>query len=185
VKRSETRATRYNLAGRLLHWLMAVMVLSTLFVGVGMTSSLQWRPLLLNTHLLLGVSIFALVIIRIINRLTSPSPDHPEDFSPWMAVGLTLAHLALYGLMTALPLVGWALLSAGGYPMPSLFGWALPALLTVDPRWYSVLHLTHEVLAYGLFGLILTHLAAVLVHAWIKRDGVFSRMTIGSPGQNR
>ncbi|RAI70859.1 cytochrome b [Pseudomonas fluorescens] len=166
------------------HWLMAIMVLSTLFVGVGMTSSLQWRPLLLNTHLLLGVSIFALVIVRIVNRLTSPSPGHPEDFAPWQALGLALAHLALYALMTALPLVGWALLSAGGYPMPTVLGWALPPLVKADPQLYSILHQAHEIMAYGLFGLILIHLAAALVHAWIKKDGVFSRMTIGSQAEN-
>lgn len=86
--------------------------------------------------------------------------------------------------MIALPIVGWTLLSAGGYPPPTILGWALPTLVKADPLLYSILHQTHEIMAYSLFALILTHLAAALVHAWIKKDGVFTRMTIGQSGKN-
>ncbi|WDU64479.1 cytochrome b/b6 domain-containing protein [Pseudomonas poae] len=179
MKAPNLRPKRYNLTGRLLHWLMAVLLLSTLFIGVAMSSALQWRPQLLSAHLLLGVGIFVLAVMRICNRWLSPSPTSPEGLTLWHTYGLAAVHLAFYGLMTMLPLIGWAMLSAGGYPTPSVLGKALPVLVQPDPRLYAALQQTHALLAYAFFALILLHLAAALFHVWIKRDGVFSRMGFG------
>lgn len=173
---SSTAPKRYNLSARLLHWSMAVLLLPTLFIGVALTSVLQWRPQLLNAHLLLGVGIFILAVMRIGNRLLYPAPGAPAELTRWHTYGLATVHLAFYILMTVLPLIGWALLSAGGYPAPTLLGRNLPALVQPDPQLYTRLRDSHALLAYGFFALILLHLAAALVHGWVKRDGVFSRM---------
>ncbi|MFN4162052.1 MAG: cytochrome b, partial [Stenotrophomonas sp.] len=40
----------FNLTARVLHWLMAAMILTMLFVGVGMVAALHWRPILIDLH---------------------------------------------------------------------------------------------------------------------------------------
>lgn len=180
MKPSSTAPKRYNLTARLLHWSMAVLLLATLFIGVAMNSSLQWRPQLLNLHLVFGVSIFILAVVRICNRLLSAPPALPEGLTRGHRFGLAAVHLGFYVLMTLLPLIGWAMLSAGGYPTPSVFSERLAPLVQPDPGLYTTLRDSHALLAYGFFALILLHLAAALFHRWVKRDGVFNRMVMGA-----
>jgi cytochrome b561 len=173
------RVTRFPLALRLLHWLMAACILVMLFIGVGMVSTVsEVRTWLLDLHKPLGILILCLAAIRACVRLTRPEPALPADLPDWQQIGAYLSHLGLYFLMFALPLVGWAMLSAGGYPV-SLFGTVvLPPIAPVDGRWFALLRLTHAGLAFALFALILLHLAAALFHALIRRDGVWQSMTI-------
>jgi len=86
--------------------------------------------------------------------------------------------------MLALPLIGGAMLSAGGYPIPLAFGLHLPALIAPHPGLYGWLHQAHVVLAWGFAALIALHLAGALHHAWIRRDGVFAAMTSAIPKRN-
>ena len=79
--------------------------------------------------------------------------------------------------MFALPLVGWAMLSAGGYPIDLVGSLHLPAILPHSSSLYAVLRPTHTVLAYLLFATFLAHMGAALAHAFIFRDGVFESMT--------
>jgi ABC-type transport system involved in multi-copper enzyme maturation permease subunit len=73
--------THFNVTARLLHWLMASMILTMIFVGLGMMTSLTWRPWLLNLHIPLGIAILLLVIIRLINRLSFSVPKMPASVS--------------------------------------------------------------------------------------------------------
>lgn len=171
---------RYNALARLLHWVMAALIIAMMFIGAGISSSLQWRPVLLDYHLAIGSCLFALVLIRLGNRIFSKGPVAVSGIPKLQAVAVAVAHTTLYALIAILPIVGWGMLSAGGYPRPVFFGWMLPALVEPEPQLYSLLHIAHVVLAYAFFALIMIHLAAALGHAWIKKDGVFSRMGLGS-----
>jgi cytochrome b561 len=85
----------------------------------------------------------------------------------------------LYALMFALPLVGWAMLSAGGYPV-KLFGTLqLPPIAPIDGPLFAFLRQAHTVFAMTLFTIILAHLGAALFHAWVRRDSVWHTMTLG------
>ena len=107
--------THFNVTARLLHWLMASMILTMIFVGLGMMTSLTWRPWLLNLHIPLGTAILLLVIIRLINRLSFSVPKMPASVSDFQSKAAAGLHWLLYGMMVALPLTGWAQLSAGGF----------------------------------------------------------------------
>ncbi len=82
----------------------------------------------------------------------------------------------LYTLLFALPLVGWAMLSAGHYPIVMFGAVHLPPILPANPELYSGLRRTHTVLAYLLFLTFLAHMGAVLFHTLILRDGLLKRM---------
>jgi len=174
-----TNAKSFSLPSRILHWLMAVMILIMLFIGVFMASNAGPNyDRLVTLHRPLGIAILVLALVRLANRLRSPPPALPEELPLMMKIGAKASHLLLYALMIAMPLVGWGMLSAGGYPIP-LWGpsMLLPPILPHDPALWAFLRSAHTILAFLLFGLVLLHIGAALFHGLIRRDGVLRSMT--------
>lgn len=172
-------AKSFSLPSRILHWLMAVMILVMLFIGVFMASTVgpnYYR--LVTLHRPLGIAILVLALLRLANRFHSPPPALPAELPPLMKIAAKASHVLLYALMIAMPLVGWGMLSAGGYPIP-LSGQSvlLPPILPHDPALWACLRSTHTVLAFLLFGVVLLHVGAALFHGLIRRDGVLPSMT--------
>ncbi len=171
---------------RFFHWLMAPLVIAMLFVGVGMVSTVSQRHLtLLALHRPLGIAILVLVVLRLIVRITHRTPPLPEETPLWQRRAAKMSHGLFYLLLLAMPLVGWSMLSAGGFPV-HLFGDVnLPPLVAQDPRLYAFLRETHTWLAIVLFVTFIVHFAAAMFHALILRDGVFSSMVCGSDTAQR
>lgn len=172
---------RFNLPARLLHWSMAALILAMLFIGVAMVASLADYHALVALHRPLGILILLLAAIRLANRWRHP-PPLPLDLPAWQRRAAHASHIALYGLMLAMPLVGWAMLSAARYPVALVGPLVLPPILPQSPALYAGLRGLHTLLAYTLFGLILAHLGAALIHGLIRRDGVFSSMALRLTG---
>ena len=169
--------THFTLLSRLLHWLMAAMILAMLFVGVAMVASLSDYHRLVSIHKPIGALILVLVAIRLINRLFNPAPALPAGMPALLRFAAHASHWLLYGLMFALPLVGWGMLSAGGYPI-DLGGWIhLPPILPHSSALFAILRPAHTLLAYLLFATFLVHLGAALAHAFLFKDDVFESMT--------
>jgi cytochrome b561 len=162
---------------RLLHWLMAICILAMLFIGVGMVSTIMPKYVpLLSIHKSLGISILALALIRLAVRLRYGAPPLPADLPEPMKLAAYLSHYVLYALMIGMPLIGWAMLSAGAYPVV-VFGrvW-LPAILPQSDSLHTLLWDAHFYLAFAFFALVLMHVAAALFHALVRQDGVFDSM---------
>jgi len=70
-------------------------------------------------------------------------------------------------------------LSAGGFPVKLFPGINLPAILPPNPFLYALLHDAHRVMAWLLFFMVVGHLSAALLNAWVYRDGLFSSITWG------
>ena len=163
---------------RALHWLMAIMVLAMLFIGVTMVSTLKPRFLtLIAIHKPLGIAILVLALLRLGLRLWRGAPPLPSDLSSIQVVAAKLSHAVLYALLIAMPLIGWGMLSAGGYPIVLFGSVHLARILPQDDQVYAVLRTAHTFLAYLFFATILAHIAAALFHVLIRRDGVFQAMT--------
>ncbi|MBF8658661.1 cytochrome b [Pseudomonas putida] len=178
-----TGPRHFNLTARFLHWVMAIAILAMLFIGVAMMSSLALRPVLINMHQPLGIAILCLALVRLVNRLYRPVPALPASVPRWQAAAAHLSHGLLYLLMVGLPLLGWAVRSAGNWPVILVGDWSLPAIVPENPVLYAWLRLAHGALAWLLFAIILGHLGAALMHAWVHRDGVFSSMARGTGKQ--
>lgn len=168
--------THFTRTARWLHWSMAAMILAMLFIGVAMVNSLDLRPWLIDVHRPLGLLILLLALIRLWHRRQNPPPALPGDLPRLQARIAGASHALLYALMFAMPLLGWAMSSAGGYRVTLPFGFMLPPLAPRDPGLYSLLRGAHGVLGYTFFALVLAHVAGALHHAWVRRDGVFERM---------
>jgi cytochrome b561 len=172
-----TQQARFPATSRWLHWVMAVMVLTMLFIGIGMVASVSERyHVLVSMHKPLGIAILILVIVRFINRLINPPPPLPDTMPHWQRVAAKASHFLLYALMFIMPLVGWGMLSAEPYPVVSYGPLQLPPILPQDAALYAGLRQLHTWLAYLFFATFLAHLGAALLHGLIRRDGVFESM---------
>ncbi|WP_420997289.1 cytochrome b [Cupriavidus sp. 30B13] len=174
----------FSVPSRLLHWLMALLILAMLFIGVGMVATVSSRyELLVSIHKPLGVAILVLAAIRLVNRMINPPPPLPATLPPVQRLAAGASHVLLYVLMFAMPLIGWGMLSAAGYPIV-LYGQAqLPSILPHNAYLYAALRQAHTVCAFLLFALVVLHFAAALYHGLIRRDGVLQAMTSGRPGR--
>src|SRR5271167_599868 len=132
---------------RLLHWTMAVMVLTMLCIGVAMVASLADYHVLVSIHRPLGIAILLLVAVRFVNRQLTSLPPFPATMSRAERLAATASEYAMYGLMFVLPLVGWGMLSAARYPIVLFGSVHLPFILPHDAMLYAVLRKTHTVLA--------------------------------------
>jgi cytochrome b561 len=169
---------RFTPLQRLLHWLMAVCILAMLFIGVGMASTVTPLHLtLLAIHRPLGAAILVLALIRLVVRLRYGAPPLPADLPAPMKLAAYLSHVAFYALMIVMPLLGWAMLSAGEYPVVLFGAVHLPPILPQSDSLHALLWGAHFFLAFLFFALILLHVAAALFHALVRRDGVFDAMS--------
>src|ERR1700692_911101 len=108
---------RFTVLQRILHWLMALCILTMLFIGVGMVSTVMPKYLtLVSIHKPLGIAILVLALVRLATRLRYGAPSLPADLPEPMKLAAHLSHYAFYVLMIALPLIGWGMVAAGAYP---------------------------------------------------------------------
>lgn len=171
----------FALPARILHWLMAILIVSMLFIGVGMVASVSaTHELLIRIHKPLGIAILVLAIVRIAVRLRYPPPPLPFDLPPLQKLAAHASHWLLYILMVLMPLIGWAMLSAGGYPVMLGASLRLPPIFPTNAVAFAVLRQLHGWFAMLLFLTFLAHMGAALYHGLIRRDGVLQSMLRGA-----
>jgi cytochrome b561 len=172
--------SRYSRPAVALHWLLALLIMGTFALGVYM-HELPLSPQrlkLFSWHKWAGVVILALSLVRLLVRLSGPRPADP-DMPAWQRSAAHATHHALYLLFFAVPLVGWAYSSAAGFPVV-LFGvLPLPDFVPVDKALAALLKGWHKGLAFSMGALVVLHLAAVLKHQLMDRDGLLARMGLG------
>jgi cytochrome b561 len=167
----------YGAISKTIHWGMALLVLLTLSLGLYMTGveDLSIKLTLYNRHKSLGVLILTLVLTRIGWHLYSKRPQLLPA-PPLEKAAAKGAHLALYGLLLAMPLVGWMMSSAAGREVRFFELFALPNLTTQNETLANLLFEVHEWGAWTLLALILLHAAAAFKHHLFNRDATLRRM---------
>lgn len=189
----ENRTVRYSSVAVSLHWLIAIFILGLVVVAKVSHSLDTDDPLrftLIQWHKSFGIAVLLLVLVRIIWRLTHKPPALPEHMGMLERLAASLGHLGLYGLMLAMPLTGWALVSASPLNLATeLFGlipWPhIPWLENIADKdvWEYRFSTAHYWLANGLIALVVVHALAAFRHQFWLRDGLLSRMTIAGADQ--
>lgn len=169
---------RYGALNIGLHWLMLLLIAAVYglmeFRGVFPRGS-DGRTVMMNLHFSLGLTVFALALVRLVVKLASKAPEIVPDPPAWQKKLAKLVHLALYALMLSLPLAGWLTLSAEGDAIP-FFGLHLPALIGASEsaaHFIKDIHETGAAVGYFLIGL---HAAAALFHHYFVHDNTLLRM---------
>lgn len=171
-----TASERYNRTARLLHWLIAGLVIANLAIGL-FHEALEGVVRLIPVHKSIGLTILALTVVRILWRLTWSHPPFPAHVTRAEAAAALGVQGAFYGLMVAMPLTGWIMASAGKYPLTwfGLFDIPKFAVTQTDPA-YLVGRSAHEVLGWLFAALAVLHIAAALRHHFVLKDRVLQRM---------
>ncbi|MCV2367963.1 cytochrome b [Roseateles oligotrophus] len=176
-------STRYGNLSMGMHWLMLGLIAAVYACielrgyfprGSGLRQGMK------NWHFMLGLSVWLLLLLRLALRLTDTAPRIEPPPVKWQSLAATAMHLALYGLMLLMPLLGWMTLSAKGKSLPYFFGFQLPpflpSLLPPSEAAAELLEELHETggnIGYVLIGL---HATAALYHHYIVRDNTLLRM---------
>ncbi|OGT72100.1 MAG: hypothetical protein A3H44_07570 [Gammaproteobacteria bacterium RIFCSPLOWO2_02_FULL_57_10] len=179
-------ATNYALGSRILHWLIAALVLVLIPVGLWMASRAEIDLFddLTNTlyawHKAIGFTVLLLMVLRIIVRARNTAPAYPVSLPRWQVIAAKSLHHLLYVLLIVTPLLGWAgvtafpaLITLGGYDLP-----AMP-FIPQDQALATQLFGIHGVFAITLAVLVSGHIAAAVIHLVIRKDGIFQRMWFG------
>jgi len=173
---------KYPAGWRVLHWVMALMVLTLIPVGLWMASRAEadiWGTLtntLYSVHKAIGFTVLLLMILRIVVKIRVKSPPYPEDMHRTLQVAAKSVHHLIYVLLVLTPLFGWAGVTA--YPALTLLGdYNLPAMPFVpqDKELAGSLFAIHGWLAITLGVLVAGHIAAAFRHM-LRGDGIFRRM---------
>lgn len=176
-----TSAPRYSSPAILLHWLMALLIISAFVAGVkiwGMPLS-PAKFKLIAWHKWLGITILGLLVLRILVRLGTNAPALPGHMSVSAQRMAHLGHLALYLLMLLVPLSGWAMSSAYGIPVVYFGVVTVPALLAASPELAPWLKTLHQALNLLLAICVIGHVVLAFKHHFIDRDGLLNRMRFG------
>jgi cytochrome b561/polyisoprenoid-binding protein YceI len=173
---------RYGPVAIVLHWLTAAAVAALLAMGwtmVALPVGAALKFSLYQGHKSVGVTVLLLTLVRLGWRLTHRPPPLPAAMPAWEKRAAAIGHLALYGLLFALPLTGWAVVSTSPLHIPTvLYGvlpWPhlpLPSGLAVNKALVSV----HHAAAWTLAVLLAVHVGAALRHHLLLGDDVLARM---------
>ncbi len=172
---------RYNRWSMLLHWLMFLLLVAV-YLCIELRGSFErgsaMRANLKEWHFMLGLSVFALVWLRLLLRLmTRTPPIHPKP-PGWMALAAKAGHLLIYVFMIAMPLAGWVILSAEGDAIP-FFGLELPPLTGPDHDTAETVEDVHEWIGKAGYFLLGAHALAGLLHHYVLKDNTLKRMLPG------
>jgi cytochrome b561 len=182
---ASSSVARYTTIAIVLHWVLALAILSAFAVGLYL-EDLPFSPAklkLINWHKWAGVAILALSVCRLLWRLTHRPPALPvaiEAAMPgWQRVAHHGTHHLMYLLFLAVPLLGWAYSSAKGFPIVWFGVLPLPDLVAPNPELAERIKPLHGLSAWALIGLVGLHIGAALKHQFIDRDGLLTRMRPG------
>ena len=173
---------RYGVPARLLHWLMALLLLLQIPAEIVMSYRGNvlnlWNAatdFLYSTHKSIGFALLILLLLRVVGRLTAGAPPPHSSLTMWQRQIAAANHVGLYMLLLVVPMLGW--LGVSRFPVLQVFGLvSLPALAAPDHAASEAAFTLHRLSAFLLVALIALHFAASLYHHFIRRDDVLRRM---------
>jgi len=178
---------RYSLLQRLIHWIVAIIVIGMLAVGLTLgylgfdgakeAFGQSATNLLYNFHKTFGVIVLGLMTLRLIVRLVRGRPEYQPPLPRFNRIASEAVHGLLYVALLAQPMLGWAATAAGGFPV-EFFNMKLPALLGKDEALSKILFTLHAGVGWLILALIGLHVGAALMHAYVKRDAIMQRMSL-------
>ena len=171
-------STRYGSASRVFHGLCGIAVIAALvFIEIKsyFPKGSDTRALMQYAHTQAGLCVLALIVPRFLWRLNSQIPNIDPPLHRLMAVLSSSMHYVLYGLMLALPILGFLTIEAEGHSI-ALFGMHLPTLVAADPGLKKTLKSIHELLGNVMLYLVIVHVLAALWHHFFIKDNTLTRM---------
>ena len=169
---------QYATGSKVLHWLIAVLVIGMLAGGFFMDDlPATIKPVVYMIHKSIGLTILGLMLIRLVWIIQNGKPRLPESVTRLERVASRAIQHTFYLLLILMPLSVWVLSNAANRP-PVYFGLVLMPFPGISPNesLANFMGLCHEIMAYTLIVLIFLHVAGALKHHFIDKDVVLRRM---------
>ena len=168
----------YGSVAKGFHWVIFLLIAGLLAVGFIMTS-MQPSPdmfKLYSLHKSTGLLVLMLAGIRLLWKMVNVAPILPSSILKVERFLAHMGHLALYGLMIAMPLSGWLMSSAAGFTV-SVYGlFTMPNLIEPSAELKAFFVSAHEVIAWMIIVMVSLHAGAALLHHFYYRNNVLRRM---------
>jgi cytochrome b561 len=182
----------YTPTARALHWLIAFLVFIQLPLGLymsyrgnemetvnekGETVKGVFDALtgaLYSSHKLIGLTIFLLIVLRLLYRLSHGAPRSDPAVPPALIGANHFVHWMLYVLLIAVPIAGYFAISYGRYL--EVFGIPLPAITEKNEDMSKEIFEWHETGAFLILAFVTLHVLAAIYHRFIRKDRVVERM---------
>ncbi|MFO7602353.1 MAG: cytochrome b [Gammaproteobacteria bacterium] len=175
--RGANTTTNYGFIAIALHWLTALIVISLFTLGLWMVELTyydDWYRQAPALHKSIGISLFILVVLRLLWRQFNPRP---------LPIGTTLeqrlaegVHRLLYLLLFATMFAGYLISTADGRAIEVFGLFSVPATITGIDKQEDVAGWIHFWLAAGLIVISTGHALAAIKHHFINRDATLRRM---------
>lgn len=169
---------RWGSLSQLLHWLIVALI--ALQAALGLTGILlplgMQKLAVLARHKSIGITILGLAVLRLLWRWLNPTPPLPSNLRPHERFLAHFTHVALYVLLFAMPLTGWIMSSARGFPVSWFNRVQLPDLVPKSETLYGAMVTTHAALAIMLGLIVALHIAGALKHHFMLKDDILRRM---------
>jgi cytochrome b561 len=174
----------YGNVAMALHWVMALLLIALIVLGLYMVSLPDvgfdtGKIALILYHKEFGILALVLALLRLAWRVGQALPSLVDTLPDWQKFIARFVHLCFYGLMFALPVTGWLMSSAGGFPVSFLSLFELPDFVPQSDYLFRAFTLVHQWLSYALIALILVHVAAALKHHFVNKDETLKKMLPG------
>jgi cytochrome b561/polyisoprenoid-binding protein YceI len=184
------RKSRYATVAIVLHWLIALAIVAQVAIAWRMDGKTPEGFALTQLHKSIGMTILVLSILRLGWRLTNPPPPEPASLARWEKVLSAIVHWGFYVVMIGMPLTGWLMVSTSKTAIPTVLFWTvhlanIPGADGLAPAAKATAHTvgqtSHELLAFGLYGLFVLHVGGALKHQFFERNTpVLGRMAPGA-----
>ena len=191
--------TGYSKTAKVLHWLIAIGIFFMFALGWYMSElpkeapkqtaydlfnlgvytwnlseEISPRTFYFNLHKSIGVTIFALILIRILWRITHRPPALLASYKAWESKLASGAHHLLYLLMVALPLSGVIMAIYSKYGIKWFGLEFIKGLDNKDMR--EIFYEAHEIIGLIILLVIIVHIIGALKHKFIDKDDTLKRM---------
>lgn len=169
---------RWGMVSQAMHWATLALLVWIAWLGLGMVEMPNTPAKISNyaLHKSLGLTLLALVLLRLAWRVHAGAPAPLATTPTWQARVASMTHVALYVLMLAIPFSGWLFNSASGYPLQWFKQFNLPALAGGNQGMADLAAGIHEYGFWLLVALVALHAGAAVYHHVIQRDDTLARM---------
>lgn len=194
-------STRYTKTAIVLHWLIALAIFAMFALGWYMSELPKeapkqmafdlfdlgvytWqlaeeaspRTFYFNLHKSIGVTLLALIAIRVLWRVTHRPPALLSSYKAWEKKLATGTHHLLYLLMVAMPLSGLIMAVNSKYGV-KWFGMDFIGGLD-NSVVRDLFKEVHETVGALLLIVVILHIAGALKHKFIDKDDTMKRMSL-------
>jgi cytochrome b561 len=180
---------------KLLHWIIAIMVIAMIPAGLIFTN-FDNKPAIeslfgegsfdqfFNMHKSIGLTVLALMGVRILAMLLWPAPEHSPPLGFFARFFGKATHGALYALLVLVPVLGWMGVSAFPAPLPVFGLFDAPPIAPENREMSKYVLWLHGLGAFAIAALVIVHVSAGVWHRSVRRDTVFNRVSFG-PGRKQ